>query len=151
VAAAGASCHAAAASEPIVNGGDGAANPSSSGASVINCPLDPGNTTGSPTVGSAIVEYADYHNSWAMACKVYERLGWTGSLYATDWRYTCSVAGGCDDETSEYTGINYLSWSTSELGVMGTEYRDGNYGFSCYLPPTSGGAESAVITYFTAI
>lgn len=149
--ASGGSCQPAAASEPITNGGEGAGNPSTSGASYINCPLNAGNvTTSAPTVTAALVEYADNHNSWNMACLVYERLPNTGSIYSTGWRYTCSVAGGCNDQTSNWTGINYIQWNTNELGPMATEYRDGNYGFTCYLPPKQFGAESAVISYFTA-
>jgi hypothetical protein len=147
--AGGLSCQRTTSSDPGELSGAGASNYSSTVTSHVECPINIGPSAGwGQSVSQVVLRYYDASSTNYFSCYV-GAYAWDGSFANSAFKYTCSVAGGCPDATTSYTGSNYLLWNSTDLGsVLTTHFPDWNYRVGCYLPKaTSGG--SHVIAYYS--
>jgi hypothetical protein len=114
------------------------------------CPLALGETAAYPQSISDVYVYYKDNNSHELTfyCFASQTLD-DGSIYYSGNKYTCSTAGGCSTAANyAYTGVNYLSWTSTELGSnLSNLYVDGNYFVYCNIPAVDGGAYSSIISY----
>jgi len=92
------------------------------------------------------VRYVDNNSSVPFWCYMWLMEN-SGATYWSGSKYTCSAPyGGCFDSTSEYIGINTLSWSNP----FGDQFfNDPTVGYSCYIPREENGRASWVTSLQT--
>jgi hypothetical protein len=151
VSAPGNSCQAGFNTGSVFHDDVGAENDNTGGTMSFMCPLAWGTTSsGTNSVSIGQLAYVDHSSSYNFSCYVTRTSQW-GSQYWSVGKYTCSVAGGCADPTSSYTGVNYLIWFSNELGSnITTNYYSDGISFRCDVPRATShtnSGRSGVLSY----
>src|SRR5215471_5932068 len=126
-------------SEPLFRDYDGTWNDSTTGATILNCPIAfSTNQTETLTVNQASVSLIDNSSNLHFPCTPFQK-STSGSVILGRTKEPCSATGGCSFPSSDLapTGPRGVSWSSSELSPIGALGATASNGIRCDPPARS--------------